>query len=368
MGLLLECKDTTEIVIHDYGNRLVSAIYYANNQLLFGRNITNGVSKCYFKGGFESEANSMITGALKMNGTNPNLYFSDDASCLGLASTSGAFSSSANAGDLILRSNGTNALILQSGGGGFGLAINASTNNVSFSGSLLLPSSWRITTGTYGGSANSMGLVHLDQNSVWYFRGTQANINQDISDKRTKINIENIDNSLSLINQLEPKKYIKLVDRDQKKEFGFIAQDVEQIIPEIIYNETYYTPDIYEDCEYDNETKIFISTKDQSSILKVGTKIKIVLDKIDGENDINNINSKWCCVETEIIEVIDEFSFKIKNDADINETEIFIYGTLKEDFKTIDYKSLHAINIQATKDLYKIIQNLEERIRILESR
>ncbi len=83
---------------------------------------------------------------------------------------------------------------------------------------------------------------------------------------------------------------------------------------------------------------------------------------------MNNMKSNWCCVETEIIEVIDEFTFKIKDDADINETEIFIYGTFKEDFKTIDYKSLYAINLQATKDLYKLVQNLQERILILENK
>ena len=91
------------------------------------------------------------------------------------------------------------------------------------------------------------------------------------------------------------------------------------------------------------------------------------MDKKPNENDINDIHSKWCCVETEIVEVIDEFTFKIKDNVDIDETEIFIYGTLKEDFKTIDYKSLYAINIQATKDLYKIIQDLQTRLSILEN-
>jgi hypothetical protein len=90
------------------------------------------------------------------------------------------------------------------------------------------------------------------------------------------------------------------------------------------------------------------------------------LDKKPGEIDMNNLNSKWCCVETEIIEVIDEFTFKLKDDVDIGETDIFIYGTFKEDFKTIDYKSLYSINLQATKDLYKLVQNLQERISILE--
>jgi len=46
----------------------------------------------------------------------------------------------------------------------------------------------------------------------------------------------------------------------------------------------------------------------------------------------------------------------------------YVYGTLKQDFKTIDYKSLHAISIQAIKDLYKIIQDLQNRLAILENK
>ena len=74
------------------------------------------------------------------------------------------------------------------------------------------------------------------------------------------------------------------------------------------------------------------------------------------------------CFETEIIKIIDEFTFKFKDDVDINEDFIFIYGTFKEDFKTLDYKSLHAFNIQATKDLYKLVQDLQNRITILENK
>jgi hypothetical protein len=299
----------------------------------------------------------------------PALLFQNNDTAIAYAMSAGNYSSSANAGDLVIRSATDKGIILQSGSGVFALAINASTNNVSFSASLLLPSSWRIVIGTYGGVANSLGLVHND-NAVWYFRGNTGAGSWDISDERTKKEIKPIENALSIIEKLEPKKYIKLVDRDEIKECGIIAQDAEKIdeIKNYVYNEPYYTPDIYEDCEYDNETKIFISTKDQSLILKVGIKIKIVLDKKEGEFDMNNINSSWCCVETEIIEVIDEFTFKLKNDVDIKETDIFIYGTFKEDFKTIDYKSLYTINLQATKDLYKLVQNLQERILILENK
>ena len=52
---------------------------------------------------------------------------------LGIATTAGAFSSSSNAGDLVLRS--LNRLLLQSGGGGHGILIDAS-NNVLFGGNV----------------------------------------------------------------------------------------------------------------------------------------------------------------------------------------------------------------------------------------
>ena len=92
------------------------------------------------------------------------------------------------------------------------------------------------------------------------------------------------------------------------------------------------------------------------------------MDKKEGEINVLDSKSKWCCVETKIIEVLGENKYKFKDEIDINEADIFIYGTFQEDFKTIDYKSLYAINLQATKDLYKIIQDLQNRLSILENK
>jgi hypothetical protein len=235
---------------------------------------------------------------------------------------------------------------------------------------ILLPSSWKIIIGTHGGTANSMGFKHESYNSVWFLQGNQPDVTDDLSDVRVKREIKPIENALSIIEKIEPKQYIKLVDRDKRYECGLIAQDAEKIdeIKNYVYNEPYYIPNIYEDCPYDNDNKIFTTIGDYSSLLVVGTKIKIVLDKKDGENNINNTKSKWCCVYTEIIEVLGENKYKLKDDIDINEADIFIYGTFQDDFRTIDYKSLYAINLQATKDLYSIIKDLQERIKILETK
>jgi len=80
------------------------------------------------------------------------------------------------------------------------------------------------------------------------------------------------------------------------------------------------------------------------------------------------LNQNGVVLETEIIEILGENKYKFKDEIDINKTNIFIYGTFQEDFKTIDYKSLYAINLQATKDLYKIIQDLQNRLSILENK
>ena len=230
-------------------------------------------------------------------------------------------------------------------------------------------SSWSIIIGTYGGVANTLGLVH-NNNAVWYFRGNSGAGSWDISDQRTKTEIKPIENALSIIEKIEPKQCIKLVDRNKINECGIIAQDAEKIeeIKNYVYNEPYYIPNVYEDCPYNNETKIFTTNGDYSSLLVVGTKIKIVLDKKDGEINVLDSKSKWCCVHTEIIKVLGENKYKFKDNVDINEADIFIYGTFQDDFRTIDYKSLYAINLQATKDLYSIIKDLQERIKILETK
>ena len=51
-----------------------------------------------------------------------------------------------------------------------------------------------------------------------------------------------------------------------------------------------------------------------------------------------------------------------------NDNNIFVYGVFKEDFKTLNYNSLFSINFKATKELYNIINDLQERIKILENK
>ena len=183
-----------------------------------------------------------------------------------------------------------------------------------------------------------------------------------------------------MLSNLKPKKYKRLENHDEIEEYGLIAQDVEKVIPDIVFHEPNFIPNIYDYCVYDNITKILISKIDISELLTVDTKIKIIRQNGDNINSqrcmcINGQNSNYLLTEAKVIKIIDNYTFQISDTIDIDESELFLYGSLKEDFKTINYQSLHAINIQATKDLYNLIQqqslliqDLQNRLSILENK
>lgn len=60
----------------------------------------------------------------------------------------------------------------------------------------------------------------------------------DISDRRLKENIEPLTGSLDKICQLEAKSYTMVDDEDKTEELGFIAQDVQQIFPNLVKENT----------------------------------------------------------------------------------------------------------------------------------
>jgi hypothetical protein len=60
----------------------------------------------------------------------------------------------------------------------------------------------------------------------------------DISDSRLKENVEPLTGSLDKICQLEAKSYTMVDDEDKTEELGFIAQDVQQIFPNLVKEST----------------------------------------------------------------------------------------------------------------------------------
>jgi hypothetical protein len=179
------------------------------------------------------------------------------------------------------------------------------------------------------------------------------------SDSRIKEDIQDIndDSVLQMILAIEPKtyKYIDKIERGDNKVYGFIAQQIREVIPEAINIQKSYIPNIMLLADYDNH--IVMSLPSQPNyIIKQNDKIKCY-DKDNKE------------VFMEVEEVIDELTFKIKElETEYTDNKIFIHGTEIDDFHTLDKSYIFTLNVCATQELHRRIISQEARIKELEAK
>jgi hypothetical protein len=182
------------------------------------------------------------------------------------------------------------------------------------------------------------------------------------SDSRIKEDIQDIndDTALQSILSIEPKtyKYVDKLQRGDKKVYGFIAQQIREVIPEAVSIQVSYIPNIYLVADY-NSGVITLPFQPTKVIVKINDKIKCY-DKDNKE------------LLVEVIEVIDALTFRIK-DIEYSDTKIFVYGTFVDDFHTLNKDYIFTLNVCATQELHRrmeaqnvVIKSHEDRIKDLE--
>lgn len=186
------------------------------------------------------------------------------------------------------------------------------------------------------------------------------------SDSRIKNKISNIDSSKALkcINQLKPVTfdYIDTWYNGDGKNFGFIAQDVRNVIPESCITMNKYIPSIYEYCKI-NDDIIELNEKDTSSF---------VMNKFD-----NISKEKYCNIEifdtygnrdnVKIIQILSNKKFKItniSNSLQIHDNSIFVYGQEIDDFYAIKQDSITTINTSAIKELNNKLDETNKQLEL----
>ena len=166
------------------------------------------------------------------------------------------------------------------------------------------------------------------------------------SDNRIKENIKDINNSLQKINQFNVKSY--QLKETQKKDIGFIAQEVYDILPEAVTIIEDFIP---------NEMKEItngIWTKDNNN-----WKLKI--------NDLNienNTISRFYVNDNVIdLEVNDNtYTFDQKYDR------VFLYGHKVKDFHTLDYNKIFSLHHGAIQELSKKNDEKDKKIEDLQTK
>ena len=198
------------------------------------------------------------------------------------------------------------------------------------------------------------GICAVFESNIWCKTNIMAS-----SDSRIKKDIEDIDDTTALdkILSIQPKTYKykdTLLKRDNRV-IGFIAQQIKEVIPEAVELIPEYIPNIYKISTTNDD----IINLDNTELLNVDDKIKI-------------IDNSGKTEETKILEV-NETSIKI--DKTFNNEDVFVYGSKVDDFHSLDKSYIYTLNVCATQELYKliqqqniIIQDLQKRIEILENK
>jgi hypothetical protein len=181
------------------------------------------------------------------------------------------------------------------------------------------------------------------------------------SDTRVKniIDISSSEKDLSLLNDLQVTDftYVDKVGNGKAAKKGFIAQQVEKVFPEAVSRSTGFIPNIYkktENTKFNATTKTLAITMTTNPELVVGDFVRLY--------DVNNKE-----YVNEVIAVKGN-TFTVKSWASEVKEGIFVWGKRVDDFRTVDYDRIFTLNVSATQELYRQLQQTQSENKELKER
>jgi alpha-tubulin suppressor-like RCC1 family protein len=180
-------------------------------------------------------------------------------------------------------------------------------------------------------------------NAIWAQTGVISS-----SDARIKKNIRDIDDlaALEQILRIEPKTY-NYIDkqRGDKTVYGFIAQQIGEVIPNAVSVQSECIPNIFMDARVQDKNMLIFDVNVSDKIC-MGDKIHVVL---------GNGDKVYC----DVLQVSD---MVVKVNEVFGEEKVFVYGTVVNDFHTLDKSYVYTLNVCATQDMYRQLQNNKVKI------
>ena len=196
------------------------------------------------------------------------------------------------------------------------------------------------------------------------------------SDQRIKKDIVDLedDECLGLLRQIQPKKY-KYIDqreRGSQQVYGFIAQEIAQVLPYAVETtQKLFIPSIMKAglITQVDETQVLIQVDSHGMADGENIQLKYYVYDEDGNE---NVRMKSACV-------IDANHLVLEVDPDDShvfelDEQVFVYGQEIEDFHTIDRHAIYTVAVSAIQELDRqvsqqktLIESLVSRIEALEN-
>ena len=176
-----------------------------------------------------------------------------------------------------------------------------------------------------------------------------------VSDRRIKTNIQtsNILSDLEKINNLSVSEYtyIDSISKGNKLQKGFIAQEVEQIIPGAVNTHSDFIPDVFVLASKLTKTENFVIIElPKTHNLKQGDLIRLITP--EGQ------------IEKKVVAVNSETGFSVAMEE--APESIFVYGKKVDDFRVVNYDYIFSTGIGAIQELsdkLNALQNSNENLK-----
>ena len=195
------------------------------------------------------------------------------------------------------------------------------------------------------------------------------------SDERIKTNIRDISDNeaLETFRKLQPKiyNYKDPIKAGYNSVYGFLAQEVEEVIPESIMIDSGFIPNIYSICEINNSTNTLTFHFDTSGD---------TIDQFDlSVNDVIKIED--VCknmIERTIVDIIDDYSIQLNDEyipphthdssgVQLPYNKVFVYGKKVDDLYRLGKDAIWTVAAAALQEVDKQLVAEKEKVATLEN-
>ena len=177
-----------------------------------------------------------------------------------------------------------------------------------------------------------------------------------LSDKRIKniLGITNTASDLSILNKIEitDYKFKDEVSNGSGLQKKVIAQQLQEVYPRAIVTNQGIIPNVFavaKETKVLAQSTIIITTKAHE--FATGDRVKLILEKT-GDKEL-------------VVTVIDDYTFSV---AEAISDKVFVYGKHVNDLLTVDYDAVSMLNVSATQELSKQIEQLKAENAKLQNR
>lgn len=202
-------------------------------------------------------------------------------------------------------------------------------------------------TGNHKGSWDSTKDPVTNTVSIYAHDRIVGNRIVSCSDARLKIDVRDTSekNLLKMLNKLEIKKY-KFKKESHLEDVGFIAQEVESLLPQAVDKIEGIAPNICTIVKSERDKNGNVIVENSGFNISVGDIVRL---HTDAAHDVKVMQ-------------VTEKTFTVESWSDEIPDTVFLYGTKMKDLRAIDYRYIFTMNVAATQFLSQQMNLLKNEI------